>query len=103
MQAEFAVDPVVCDRIRPECFCHTAVRVCFPDRAEKAILLHQSADLFQVHPDPLVEQAHMDAACPFGITTVAIGGQDQLEISFILSFTSKPSVCASDPVIVSGS
>ena len=101
MQAEFPIDPVICDCVRPEGFCHTSVWVRLSDWTEKPVFLHQSADLFQVHPDSLMEKTHVDTACAFGITAVMIGGLDQFKIRLILLFMDNSGIRAPDPVIVS--
>lgn len=69
-----------------QCLCHPTVWICLSDRAEEVELIHQSADLLQVHDDRRIsmEQRHVDTSCPFGEAVHIISIKDQFKILSIL-------------------
>jgi len=79
---ELSLEKIIGNPAGLQCLCHPSVWICLSDRAEEVELIHQSADLLQVHDDRRIsmEQRHVDTSCFFGEAVHLISIKDQLKI-----------------------
>ena len=71
---------IVGDGIGLHGLCHPPVRIRLSYRADQAVFMHQAADLLMIHPDPDMEEAHVDPHDSFGISPEIVGLPDQSEV-----------------------
>ena len=84
-------------------FGHLAVRIRFPDRTEEAIFPHQPADLLHVHDDSgLVQEPHVDAPRPFGVTAVSVRFQNQVKVTAVVVLMVFPYRLRFAPAVIPG-
>ena len=102
MAAEFAIDIVLCNRIRLQGFRHPPVWIGFPDRAFQSVLVHQTEHFFVVHADAHSHKPHADPAVTFGIATEIISCFDARKSPEVLLFPPDPGRCRTDPPVITG-
>ena len=67
------------------------------------VFIHQAPDLLYIHDDALMQEPHVDTACPFGIAAETVGLQYQFEISLVIVFAGLSGWCRIHPGIEAGS